>query len=81
MDSLRGAIRGQVMRGIDGLTPETDKDFMDDLASLMAAQLTMGEQALDGTGLFSLMFAINPDETRPWTERGFLSASDARASL
>lgn len=76
MRSLRNAIRSQLSQ-TRSLTPQTDKDFMDDLAILMAAKLSYGENILEGSGLFSLMLAVSPDENLPWDERGFLKEEDA----
>lgn len=81
LDSLRGAIRAQVLRGLDELTDETDGNFMDDLAILMAVKVTLGESALDGSGLFSIMLAVNPDEAAPWTERGFIKGQDTALEI
>jgi hypothetical protein len=78
MDSLRGAVRGQIMRGIAQLTPETDQNFMGDLAILISLKIASSDEGvLDRTGLFSLFLAVSEDATQPWTKRGFLSSGDA----
>jgi len=80
MDSLRGAIRAQILRGVAKLDRTNDQDFMGDLAIMMAVKLGGGgEKALDDTGLFSLLLAVSEDQALPWMRRGFLSAGDLRA--
>jgi hypothetical protein len=73
---VRGAIRREILRGVSRLTPQNDKNLMDDLAIMMAVKLAMGESAINESGLFSLMLAIDNDGSRPWDERGFMASED-----
>lgn len=77
LTSVRKAIGDQLSDGIGHLTPSTDKEFMDDLAILMAAKLALGPDVVDGSGLGGIMIIVEEDEGLPWNKRGFLSASDA----
>jgi hypothetical protein len=81
MESVRTAIRAAVRKGISSLSPSNDQDFMNDLCVLMSVKCVAGESALDGSGLFSLLMAVNPDESVPWTRRGLLAPGDADAKM
>jgi len=74
LESVRRTLRRQALKGLSGLAPGRDGDFMGDLAIMMSVKIAaQDEHVLDGSGLFSLMIAVNPDETAPWTKRGLLS--------
>lgn len=73
LESVRRTTREQVLKGVRNLNPSNDNDFMANLLLLMCAKLAVGEQALEKSGIFSLMLAVNPDTTQPWTKRGFIS--------
>lgn len=82
MHSLSSAIQAEVRRGITHLNSTNDQNFMDDLTIMMAVRLaSRSESVLDGSGLFSLFLAVNPDESAPWTNRGLLSAADIHAPI
>ena len=82
MDSLRGALSARIGCGIMGLNSSNDADFMGDLAVMMAIKIAGGwEQALDGSGLFSLLIIVSPDESLSWERRGFLGVPDIRAPV
>lgn len=82
LDSVRTTIHEQISRGFSRLNKRNDKNFMDDLAIMMAAKLATGrEEVLDGSGLFSLMIAIDPDDTKPWTRRGMLAPLDDESGI
>lgn len=77
---IASEIHAQVLKGVAGLTLETDKQFMDNIAALMAFKLAAGDEAvLDGSGLFSLVLAVSPDAAAPWHKRGFLYPRDVPA--
>lgn len=72
-DSVRAAIRDQVSRGMSKLQSSNDRDFMDDIAILMAMKLVAGENIVNGSGLFTVMILVNQDESLPWHKRGFVA--------
>ena len=78
IDSVRSAIRSEVLRGLDRLNPTNAKNLMDDLTIMMALKLNAGESVLDGSGLFSLALLVDQDGTRPWNQRGFVRERDVR---
>ncbi len=81
MQSLRKAIHDQVVQGLLDLTPQTDQNFMGDLVLLMSVACAIGETAVEDTGLFSIMFAVNPDDSLPWHQRGILQEADVTAPM
>lgn len=82
MRSLKAAIHDQVHAGLANLTPSTEANFMSDLTLLMAAQVVRDDESVtDGTGLFSILLAVNPDVTQPWHQRGLLKEEDVTAHM
>ena len=63
------------------MSPANDSEIMADLLLLTAMKVTIGDAALEGAGLFSLMLLVNPDTSQPWNKRGLLSAADVNAPV
>lgn len=77
INSVRSALVTQIRCGTRALSAENDSNFMDDLATMMALKYAAKNDALlEGSGLFSLHIAVNPDDKAPWTARGLLRARD-----
>lgn len=76
---LTAATRRYVRRGLKNLSDKERSDFSLTLIMLSGVMLVLDgdERALEGTGLFSLFFSVNPDKSAPWFERGMLYKEDA----
>ncbi len=81
MRSLRRALRSEITKGLEGLSPETDHDFMGDLMLMMQAKIVRGDEVLRESGLFDILLAVNPDTSRPWDQRGILRVEDVTAPM
>lgn len=80
--SITSAIRAALYAPGSHLAPGQDGDLMDDLALLMVCKLAGGGEAvLAGSGLFSLLLQVDRDTSKPWHQRGFISAEAARLAV
>lgn len=67
-------IRIVTQRPVGEYRPETDYDFLNDLAGLLACIIvTKDETLLTFAGLKTLKLSIGKDSSLPWNERGMLS--------
>jgi hypothetical protein len=71
--SIANAVQIATNQRINTYNSSNDANFMADLVLLMAMKMTFGSAVLQGTNLFSLALAIDPDDTLPWDRRGMLS--------
>lgn len=77
LTSVRTALRTAIYTDMANLSPETDRDFMNDLCIMMSLSYVVSPAVVVDCGLFSLMIMVNPDTSKPWTKRGFVSKKDS----